>query len=199
MINRVLKSYDRILARSPLLVNTTTGFVIAFTGDFLSQNYFEHNNQKFNIPRALEMGCIRAVVITPFVQWWYPFLAYLSPKTTVIGVAKRICIDQCFGSPLVIALVFTVKSIINGDYKDIKRKIDDRFWDTWISGVRFWPVIQFVNFGFVPLRHQLLVAHVASVYWNAVLSYNVNFSGNQISSEARHESKTILGTPEMDR
>eukprot|EP01036_Dinobryon_divergens_P033722 gene33722-43580_t len=140
-----------MLKERPLLVNCVTGFVVATIGDFSAQKYsqqFEITEPAIDYVRAVEMGFIRATVITPFIVLWYPLLQKFFPGASAVAVIGRVITDQL-----------------------IEENFQNKLFTTWITGLQYWPIIHTVNFGFIPSLHQPLFAHVASVYWNAVLSY----------------------------
>lgn len=73
MLRKALNSYYTMLKERPLLVNCVTGFVVATIGDFSAQKYsqqFEITEPAIDYVRAVEMGFIRATVITPFIVLW---------------------------------------------------------------------------------------------------------------------------------
>lgn len=160
---------------------------------------------EWNSLRSLQMGLIRATVITPFVLFWYPLLQRLCPGTTLVRIAGRVILDQSIACPIVIVLVFTANTLMNqtifhpnlklsnlrqtwsqsisleglGDslkniIVTVGHQIEDRLWITWKTGIQYWSIVHCFTFGVVPLAHQALFAHFASVYWNAVLSYYAN-------------------------
>lgn len=188
------------------MTNATTGFAIAFIGDIICQSYVQNmhtstdkdaglsrgvtldndkeskmnwlrDSQFTNIDyhRAFIMGGIRAIIIVPFILVWYPFLARIGPGNSIPSIIRRVCVDQTFGSPIVIGLVLGANSLImNGNIEfDILVK-DGQL--AWVKGLQYWPFIHAVNFSLFPLHHQALVAHIASIYWNAILSYYSNDS-----------------------
>jgi len=178
--------YTECLTRSPYVTNCTTGFIVATAGDVLCQKYMEDNKSPsqgsdvsinaqdtpidVDVRRALEMGLIRASLVTPFTQFWYGFLLRVAPGS----VLKRVLIDQAIGSPLVIAMVFTAKGILQLDLNASKEMITTNLVKTWIAGMSYWPFVHAINFRFVPLMYQPTFATFASLYWNAVLSYYAN-------------------------
>ena len=76
MLRKALNYYYMMLKERPLLVNCSTGFVVATIGDFSAQKYSQHFEMQDNHPssldyiRAVEMGFIRATVVTPFIVLW---------------------------------------------------------------------------------------------------------------------------------
>lgn len=129
---------------------------------------------EWDLVRSVHMGIIRASVITPFVLFWYPTLVYLCPGQSLFRVLGRVCIDQSIGSPIVILLVFVANAILQQDIQGLPQRIQSQFMNAWKTGLQYWPIVHSFNFGFIPLSHQPLFAHFASVYWNAVLSYYAN-------------------------
>ena len=127
---------------------------------------------KIDWKRTFDMGLIRASVITPFIYYWYPYVARISPGKQIINIIGRITVDQLFGSPFVILLVFTARTILSNNSLDyLINKMKDQFFPTWKAGLMYWPFIHSITFGIMPQKHQALWAHFASLYWNAILSY----------------------------
>lgn len=172
-----------------MTTNATTGFTIAAAGDIICQYYEQKydtksitksttkadtQHVKYDWARVFEMGLIRAAVIVPFITVWYPFLVYASPGSSFVRVLGRVVIDQSIGSPTVVALVFVSHACYIGDPLSSINRIYSQGGYAWAAGLQYWPFIHTFNFGLVPLRHQALVAHLASLYWNAILSYYSN-------------------------
>jgi protein Mpv17 len=175
--------YSFFAREYPFITNSITGFCIATIGDALCQRYFDNNKhqetgkplqQTWDVRRSLELGLIRATVITPFIHFWYPFLERASPGFTIFRVAGRVLIDQSIGAPITISMVFIAHSVMKGDLAGSMRKLRHQFIDTYTTGLRYWPIVHSINFSVVPLMHRSLFAHCASVYWMAVLSYYSN-------------------------
>jgi hypothetical protein len=165
--------YNSLTLKSPLLVNACTGFIIASIGDLIAQKFFvsNKNTNKIDFLRSLKMGTIRALLITPFILKWYKFLAFLFPERSTIKILCRLFIDQLIGSPVVITLTFIGKALFQFEFFSLFQVWCSQFLNAWLAGLRFWPFVHFVNFTFVPIMHQPLFAHIASLYWTAILSF----------------------------
>lgn len=197
-IRKVGLSYYQYASAYPFVVNCATGFFIAAMGDVCCQRFLERRkvihsieSQRADTPwqwdyrRSMELGAIRALLITPFIHFWYPFVASSSPGMTVASVLGRIVIDQSFGSPVVISIVFVGKSFLRGDLSTCWDRMKDQFFKTWLTGLRYWPFVHFFTFSVVPPLHRPLFSHMAAVYWMAQLSY---FSSLEVlSGESRKE------------
>lgn len=200
LLGKIGAWYTSCLTRAPYLTNCTTGFIVATAGDVACQVYFEqpskpsskqHSAETHSLgveidkTRAVEMGLIRASIVTPFTQYWYRVLLTLSPGTTMVSVLKRVAIDQAVGSPIVILMVFAAKAGLSGDLSSLPGMVQSNLFSTWLCGLKYWSVMHSFNFRFVPLMYQPLFATVASLYWNAVLSYYSNTMNTTVIPEVQ--------------
>lgn len=167
---KLVQLYMSAVERSPLTVNACTGFLISSVGDIVCQKLLERQ-KRLNVSRIFEMGCIRAMVITPFIQIYYPFLRKLAPDSTLIALIKRVCYDQLIGSPMVITLVFSTKALLHNEIASLPKKVYENLPLAWLAGLKYWPFIHLITFSIIPAIHQQLFAHVASLYWMVLLSY----------------------------
>ena len=127
--------------------------------------------------RTFNINAIRCGVITPYVLAWYPTLIRLCPGQTPLRVLGRIALDQAIGGPICVVLVFIMNSFILNleNWEQFKLRMENQFIPTWFKGFTYWPFVQIINFGFVPLVYQPLFATVCSVYWNGVISYYTSY------------------------
>lgn len=168
-------AYERLATKHPLKVNCVTGFIIASVGDIGCQVFDKTKANNWNKVRTMEMGLIRAFIVTPFIVNWYPFLASTFPGKAISTVACRVLVDQMIGSPIVITLVFFSSTFFNLKPPSVAiARMQENFFVTWKKGLQFWPFVHSFNFGFVSQVYQPLFAHVASLYWNMILSYYSN-------------------------
>lgn len=165
--------YTAILSMYPMATNMTTGAVIAGLGDIAVQKWFEQK-ASLDVKRTVHMAAIRAFVVAPFVSWYFPWLNRLIPGSTMPRVLARVVADQFIGSPTTITMTFVGSALLQGKPETIPSRMREQLIPAWKNGVTYWPFVHSINFRFTPVHHQPLVAHVASLYWNAVLSYRAN-------------------------
>lgn len=184
LASRTLSKYNYCAKEYAFLTNAITGFVIAAVGDAFCQQYFDSDKRdrdgktlnvpQWNVGRSLELGVVRTAVITPFIHFWYPFLERVCPGATVLRLAGRVLIDQGIGAPITISMVFVANSALKGDIAGGVHRIKQQFVSVYTTGLRYWPLVHSINFSVVPMTHRSLFAHLASVYWMAVLSHYSN-------------------------
>jgi protein Mpv17 len=171
-VTRAADKYSALVQRRPLTTNAAIGFIVATLGDIGCQLAFEHS--EYSLKRTIDMGIIRAVVMAPFLHVYFPFLNRLVPGSTRWAVLRRVITDQIIGSPVSITLTFVAAGILQGNPSSILPRIQEQLLPTWRQSVVYWPIAHFINFSYLPVHHQPVYAHVASLYWNAVLSYRAN-------------------------
>ena len=160
--------------KHPLAVNATMGFIVGGLGDLACQKYIYKRSasEGYNFQQAFEMGITRMVVISPFLHVYYPWLVKVCPGKAPQRVVGRVILDQLIGSPIVICSVMATTCLFRGkEPKHIYNQIMENAFNAWTVGLQYWPFIHTLNFGFVPVVHQPLVAGFGSVYWYAMLSY----------------------------
>lgn len=128
-------------------------------------------DEPINIRRTFDMSLIRACVLAPFISLYFPWLARTFPGTTYKAALTRVAADQAVGSPISIVLTFASAGILQGRPGTILERLREQAAPAWRNGVSYWPFVHFFNFLLVPVHHQPLVAHAASLWWNAVLSH----------------------------
>lgn len=191
---KVASLYTQSVAKRPLLTNAALGLVIASVGDVCCQHFFEQ--KEYDAKRTIHMGVIRAVVLAPFLHVYFPFLARLVPGKSFKSAILRVCADQCIGSPVSIALTFAAASVLKGEPMSFFPRVQEQLIPTMKMGAMYWPFVHTLNFRFVPVSHQPIVAHLASLWWNAVLSYRSNTALHASQADNTSErSITVIVSP----
>lgn len=183
--------YNALAQQRPLLVNGVLGFIIAAAGDVAAQKYFE-DSHPLDTTRTAHMGIIRMCVMAPFLSVYFPWLNRTVPGKTMPRVLARVALDQAVGSPVSITMIFAASSLLQGRPADLPARLQQQLLPTMQSGAMFWPFVHSLNFRFVPVHHQAMVAHVASVWWNAVLSYRANMKLHSSEVAAAQEGAAAV-------
>ncbi len=155
------------------MLSSIAGFVTACIGDVYCQVMVD--KCEWNVRRTAEMGIIRASIVAPLLHLYFPWLLRTFPGTSYFHVLKRVVADQCIGSPSNIVIVFVTSGLLKGQSEDfILLRIKEQSLPTWQRGITFWPFVHMLNFRFVPVMHQPVVSHTASICWQVILSNRTN-------------------------
>jgi protein Mpv17 len=75
-------------------------------------------------------------------------------------------------SPFYILAFFTGITLMDGHDLEIAReKIKSEFFPTFIVDMSVWPAAQFMNFKYVPIKHQVMVVNSIGIFYNTFISY----------------------------
>jgi hypothetical protein len=169
---RLLASYLRALAARPMAVNAATGALTASLGDLFCQLAVERG--PYSARRTAEMAAVRAGFMAPFLTLYFPALARTVPGTGWRAVTARLVLDQALGAPLTISVTFALAAALQGRPETALPRIQQQLLPTLATSVCFWPIVHSFNFRLMPVAHQPLVAHVASLFWNSYLAFASN-------------------------
>ncbi|GBB83762.1 hypothetical protein RclHR1_10430005 [Rhizophagus clarus] len=150
------------------------------------------SSQQFDFSR-LGRFTIYGFSIAPLVNKWftfldkkYPFNLNVKPhqpiKQNVLFnknslmkqhqmIFKRVLLDQIFFAPFGLCLFFGGISVLEGrSFEGIKEKFDEAYIPALKMNYTIWPIVQFINFRFLPLRYRVPFVSSIGVLWNAYLS-----------------------------
>ncbi|ORZ02679.1 hypothetical protein BCR43DRAFT_481978 [Syncephalastrum racemosum] len=121
--------------------------------------------------------------VAPIVGKWYILLDrfFPMPKTIVSSAAKRLAdkitikrmaVDQLVFAPSSLVVFFTTMGFIESrSWEGVREKFRDAYTPALIANYKVWPVVQFINFKFMPLPYRLPFVSSLGILWNAYLSW----------------------------
>jgi hypothetical protein len=187
----LLDKYNNLLETHMMPTKIVTSGVINGLGDILCQllDGALKDGKEFDFRRLFIFSLVGGFYFGPMIHYWFEFLNNISPFLPANGAIKagvQLILDQTVGAVAVIGTFFyfnevlqhlippstkapelsLVGSIIkNGNYA-FKNTLPETLLANW----RYWPIVNFFNFRYVPIQYRLLVSNVASVMWSIVLS-----------------------------
>ncbi|KAI9311710.1 putative integral membrane protein, Mpv17/PMP22 family [Dichotomocladium elegans] len=118
--------------------------------------------------------------IAPVVGTWYMTLDRYFPMPPATAKAT----DQVFFAPLGLAIFFTVMGLAeSGKWEGVQEKFRDAFKPALMANYTVWPLVQLINFKFMPLQYRLPFVSALGILWNAYLSW--------INNASKEEEKMI--------
>ncbi|CAO3590207.1 unnamed protein product [Absidia cylindrospora] len=127
--------------------------------------------------------------VAPIAGTWYMFLDRFFPVPTTPANAsatvmksikragdlvalKRMALDQSLFAPAGLLLFFTTMGLAETrSLEGAKEKLKDAFVPALISNYKVWPLIQWINFKFMPLPFRLPFVSSLGILWNIYLSW----------------------------
>ncbi|CAG5018351.1 unnamed protein product [Parnassius apollo] len=151
---KFFQSYQTLLNKRPYLVQAIQTGTLMGAGDFISQTVIEKKSVKYvDYKRTLRFSSIGFFVGGPALRAWYGFLnKYVGSKASV-GIMQG-------------------KSLEN-----IENDIKYNYLEVLKTNYYIWPVVQIINFYYVPLQYQVLIVQTVALFWNTYLSWKTNRNG----------------------
>lgn len=111
-------------------------------------------------------------------------------KTALGRTIQKVCIDQLVFAPVFLAILLSIIGYSQDqDVNKVKAKIQSDYMDILSANYTVWPLVQMINFQFVPLNYQVLLTQTVAVFWNVYFSWRTNLK--QRTDVADATSKAI--------
>ncbi len=198
----------------PILLELLTSGILWGFADFLSQ-IFEYRARTLKIfprwSRVFRLAFYAAFFWAPATHVELKCLYYYFPEETFQSLLLRVAIDQIIYSSIVYSSLFYFLGWSDG-FSSLagQLRVKKLFFPTLIQSWILWPIVEFLNFAFVPLEFQMILSNLVNVPWTGFLAYraaaieipnensqnsNLNEKSNFISGKLRHSAGEI-GTRE---
>ncbi|KAK7064409.1 vacuolar membrane protein [Favolaschia claudopus] len=176
------RAYQTSFDSRPHTTLAVTGGCLNALGDAVAQisgniRKNPHDERKpFDVSRSLRFFVFGAS-ISPFLGRWNAFLERQFPLRAISGkispkaLAKRVAADQIVMAPIGLVAFIGSMGILEGRSRtQISQKFGDMFVPTLRTNWSVWPVIQFVNFRYMPLPYRVPFQSTCGVFWTLYLS-----------------------------
>ncbi|CAJ0829814.1 6609_t:CDS:2 [Entrophospora sp. SA101] len=173
----LINLYKYHLTRRPILTQSITAGFLCGLGDTIAQHVVEKRGIKnHDSYRTIRIGGFGILIAGPVPAVWYRILdRYVKFENPITGLLARVALDQMVFAPTFIAGFFLIQGILEGKTKlQLTRKLEKAYLPALLNSYKIWPIVQLINFRFVPLDHRLLVVNTVALGWNTYLSVTNN-------------------------
>ncbi|ODM18235.1 Protein sym1 [Aspergillus cristatus] len=166
----MLRWYQSKLAKQPILTASVTSAILFGGGDVLAQQLVDRRGlEKHDIARTGRMALYGGAIFGPAATTWFGFLQHhVVLKNSKATIVARVAADQCLFTPTHLTCFLSSMAIMEGS--DPIEKLRTTFWPSYKANLTIWPLVQGVNFTFVPLEYRVLAVNLVSLGWNCLLS-----------------------------
>ncbi|XP_069359103.1 mpv17-like protein 2 [Maniola hyperantus] len=178
LIGKTIKFYKQAVnqafsEKNLFCTNVVLSVAISTTGDLLEQGYecYRQDIYKFDFRRTSHMafsGCTAGVLC----HHWYNFLDKIIIKRTIKNVMKKLILDQCIWSPIVIlSFIATVAIFEDNPIENFTDEVHEKFWILYKAEWVVWPPAQIINFYFLPTKYRVLYDNTISLGYDIYTSH----------------------------
>ncbi|XP_046441007.1 protein Mpv17-like [Daphnia pulex] len=175
-MSSISKIYKNLLHKYPYGIQAVQTAILMGTGDFLSQVFVEKTEAKdYNFLRTAKFAGFGLCVAGPAIRGWYNVLDRYIKSPGVKGVLLKVSVDQLLFAPTFLVIFLSTMGTLNGEGpKQISTRVKQDFPEILVTNWKVWPMVQMVNFYFIPLQHRVVVAQFVAVFWNTYLAFVTN-------------------------
>lgn len=174
-IQKYWNQYLTLLNEQPVATKAVTAGVLSFVSDMLAQYLKGRSLSEFDLTSLRNQTLIGFFVRGPLVHTWYIVLERIfkfiyDPKpvpqeswSTVLG---KVFLDQTTFGPLFNLFYFYVIGFLEGrDLTSIHSNIGRDYVNVMMMNYRIWPLVNILNFRFVPQQLRVLFGNIVSIFW----------------------------------
>jgi len=167
--------YLEQLERNPVMTKAVTAAVTSVISDVLAQALQGRSITDLDLTSTRNQALIGFFIRGPFVHYWYLILEHLfaqagfgskkSAQSTPVVLAK-VAVDQLTFSPLYNLFYFYVIGTMEGRSLDnIHDAIGRDFIPLMMTNYKVWPLVNILNFKYVPPQLRVLFGNIVSIFW----------------------------------
>ncbi|KAG6537250.1 hypothetical protein ZIOFF_002337 [Zingiber officinale] len=187
---RLWRCYQNCLAVHPVKTQVISSGILWGFGDVGAQMVSrwtaapqarqkeEGKDIKIDWRRVVTTSMFGFAFIGPVGHYWYEYLDHivrfhyrLHPKSLKFVTAKVVA-DALLLGPLDLLIFFSYMGVASGKgLKQVKEDVKRDFLPALPVDMAIWPVVQFANFRYVPVKQQLLYVNLVYLFESSFLSW----------------------------
>lgn len=157
----------------------------------------EAGTQDWDLARTTRFFAF-GVGMAPLLAEWNHFIEHRFPLRTSVGnvagttakvslaaLGKRVAVDQVAFAPFGLMCFVGAMGLMEGrSVQGVQDKFKDMYWPALLANWQVWPLVQTINFRFMPLRYRVPFTGAVGIAWQVFLSIlNANRSSTKSAVE----------------
>ncbi|KAJ8251176.1 hypothetical protein GJAV_G00218130 [Gymnothorax javanicus] len=163
------RAFIKQAKRFPWITNVTLYGCLFAGGDFTYQCIAQREEIDWNHTR--NVAVVAFGFHGNFNYFWLRGLEHRFPGRTASMVLKKLLLDQTIASPLATSVFYTGVSFL-GSKEDILADWRDKFFNTYKTGLMYWPFMQLLNFVLIPLHLRTAFMGCSAFLWATFLCFS---------------------------
>lgn len=166
-IYKKLKSFK--INKHLLTVNILSSGCFMLFGEIFVQRI--KNENKYDFER-IKQSTIVGLSQGPLHHYFYLWIERLLPGTSKKIIIKKILVDQLIVSPIFISHFLYTSYFLEGKkFKNIHDIFRQKFLRIYAADWAVWPLVQTINFYYVPFKYRVLYVNVISLFYSTFLCF----------------------------
>ncbi|XP_063706759.1 mpv17-like protein [Culicoides brevitarsis] len=141
-------------------------------GCLLQQTILEKRTFKdYDWHKCLRYSMYGALFNGPTLYYWIRIASQMWPKSDIRSSLAKAFTEQIAYDPFAITIFLYTMTLAEGhSKKEARAEVAEKFLPSYQIGFIYWPIVQTMNFAFVPKKNQVIVAGIGSVFWTTFLA-----------------------------
>ncbi|XP_064599012.1 mpv17-like protein isoform X2 [Liolophura sinensis] len=144
--------------------------MITVIAAYICQQKVISKKENLDLGKTARTSCVGFSAIAPLVYSWLRLAEFVCPGRAVMSIVKKVVSEQLLFAPVALTTFYTASSFLEGK-KDIFAEAKAKFLPTYKTGLTYWPIVQTINFAFVPTDKKVYLLATASFLWTNYLCY----------------------------
>ncbi|XP_054993020.1 mpv17-like protein [Sorex araneus] len=162
------RALPRVVQRYPWPTNVLLYTALYSSGDALQQHL---RGGPADWRQTRRVATLAVTFHANFNYVWMRVLERALPGRAPRTILAKVVCDQAFAAPVGISAFYTGMSILQ-EKDDIFLDLKQKFWNTYKTGLMYWPFVQLTNFSFVPLHWRTAYTGVCAFLWATFMCYS---------------------------
>ncbi|XP_062999112.1 mpv17-like protein [Elgaria multicarinata webbii] len=160
---------SRAVRRSPWLCNVALYGGLFAAGDAVQQQL--RRGPGADWAQTRHVALVALAFHGNFNYVWLRALERLLPGRAPAAVLAKVLCDQLMGAPVAVLAFYTGMSLLQGK-EDIFADCRQKFWNTYKTGLMYWPFVQLSNFSLVPVHWRTAYTGLCGFIWATFLCFS---------------------------
>lgn len=185
-MSRFFRFYANAIKTRPILTNTISGAITAALGDIGAQ-YIEKNNAhtdemsnswKYKPERTITNAIFGMTFAGAPIVYWYRYINRLFPGDSFRSAVSKVILNQLTWAPMINVCYFTYVTTILHSQRPVSEisdqvgeKLSKSLLPTIILSAKIWPILQMINFYYIPAQYRVIYVNIGGAVWNIYLAY----------------------------
>lgn len=167
-----VRVYRRLLYERPFITNVLTTATFMTGGDFASQNLIQDKDH-IDLKQTARFTIAGLIFVGPVARGCIVMIDKIfGPTSSNVVLVKKVLFDQVINAPLFLAGNITTLTLLKTQsFECVREELRRSYTNLLKTNYSFWPMVQAINFYFIPITFRVLFGSVCAFVYNMAFSY----------------------------
>uniref|UniRef100_A0A182RS84 Protein Mpv17 n=1 Tax=Anopheles funestus TaxID=62324 RepID=A0A182RS84_ANOFN len=155
----------------PLARGIVTYSVLWPTANLVQQSLEGRRFGSFDYGQCIRYGLYGALYVAPTIYGWVKISTIMWPNMNLKTALFKAIVEQATYGPFAgVSFLFIMSLAEGATTGQAMQEVKVKFPQTYMIGLTVWPIIQTINFAFVPERNRVPFVAACSFVWTVFLA-----------------------------